>query len=135
MHIKLAEVMVKESVRSAKMPEGPGYSGQGLDEELAEMVAESVRKQMSEEATKITNVCNQSCEQICRTTCSDITAHVSGRLDALEQRSERIENGLDALNKTVSAALAKLSHSNSAPDLGTSGSFMAHTSQFLKGGP
>ena len=84
--------------------------------DVSKLVSDSVRKAMAAEQGKLAEIC----QNVCDATCSDLGAKLQKSVDAVDQRCARIEGSLEALNKTVNAALAKLGHSDSAPSLGAS---------------
>ena len=85
---------------------------------MPKLVSDSVRKAMAAEQSKIAEIC----QNVCEATCSDLGAELRKSVEAVDERCARIEGSLEALTKTVNAAMAKLGHSDSAPNLGASSS-------------
>ena len=90
------------------------------------MVQEAFAKEAGPLTAKVSEATNASCQNICMQACGAATAAISQRLGSVESKVEdltqgqtRLETAFAELSKTVTTAMARLSHSNSTPELGT----------------
>ncbi len=103
-------------------------SGAGGDKavDIKQQVADAFASQLPTITQQVTDACTQPIKQICATACEGTVQELTGRMQKLEQGQAKLEIGqdklakqLEELSEKVSTAMGLLTHSSSAPNLGS----------------